>query len=179
MTSPARAPRSAPRRSREGELRRPRPSLTVVPDPDRRASSSVSVAAPRRVRAGVVVAISTMVVFGALVVSAVAHSYLVAGQAELDEVSTEVREERDALAADRVELAANRSPQRIAAEALRLGMVPADTQTWVSPGTGAPPVVVGGDDAETPLVGDDEAPPSPSEGSSSELASPPPVEALP
>lgn len=167
MTSPARAVRSAPRRPATPApgARASRPSLRVVPTPARRA------------RTGLVIAFSAIVVFGALVVSAVAHSYLVSGQAELDEMATELRVQREALEADLVQLAANQSPQRIAEEARLLGMVPAETQTWISPGTGSAPVVVGGEGAEhpPPSSGDDPPPAIPDRSSSSsELASAPP-----
>lgn len=158
MTSPARAARSAPRRPLSLATSSSRPDLRVVPAPT------------RRLRSGVSFALSTVIVFAALIVSAVAHSVLVSGQADLDRMATEVRQEREGLEADRVVLAANQSPQRIAAEAQRLGMVPADTQTWISPGTGAAPVVVG----EQGGVSDEpeEVPPATADQpSSSELAS--------
>lgn len=164
MTSPARAVRSTPRRApaRAPQVRSSRPTLRVVPDPT------------RRVRPGVVVMLGAVVVFGALVISAVAHSYLVSGQAELDRVATEVRAQREGLESDLVILAANQSPQRIAEEARRLGMVPAETQTWISPGTGSDPVVVGSHGAEEPLPPQDDGTPPVApdgSGSSSELAS--------
>lgn len=159
MTSPA---RTAPRRPPVSAPRAARPDLRIVDAPT------------RRLRPGVIVAISTLVVFGTLILSAVAHSLLVSGQAEIDRLSNEVRQERAGLEADKVVLAANQSPQRIAEEARRLGMVPADTQTWISPGTGAAPVVVGGDQAGD-QGGDpdmtDQAPATAERPASSELAS--------
>lgn len=153
MTSPARAARTAPRRVPASAPPAPRPDLRVVP------------ATTRRLRPGVVVALSAVIVFATLILSAVAHSFLVSGQAELDRMATEVRQEREGLEADRVVLAAHQSPQRIAEEAERLGMVPAETQTWISPGTGAAPVVVGGDHGGADVT--EEAPPATEHGPSS------------
>ncbi|HEX2577848.1 MAG TPA: hypothetical protein VHK88_15975, partial [Aquihabitans sp.] len=83
MTSPVRAARPAPRHQPADPVRRDRPDLHVVGAP------------VRRVRGGVVVAVATVVVFGALLAAAVAHSLLVSGQVHLDRVGVETRQERE------------------------------------------------------------------------------------
>ena len=64
------------------------------------------------------------------------------GQDHLDRVNASIRAEQDGLARDRLALAEAQSPERIAHEATRLGMVPADHPTWINPaadqGRGAP-----------------------------------------
>ncbi len=137
MTSPVRAPRPTPRRFPDVAAAAPehrpdlRPDLRVVARPARRS------------RTGVVVAAAMVVVFVALLASAVAHSLLVSGQAELDRVDREIRAEQELLQQDRLRLARYQSPQRIALVAAELGMVPADGETWLRSGSSAPPVATG------------------------------------
>jgi len=90
-----------------------------------------------------VLAAATLVVFGALLASAVFHSMLVTGQAHLDDVHTQIRAEQDQLARDRLRLASYQSPARIAREAERIGLVASDHQTWINPGSDSDPVVTG------------------------------------
>ncbi len=124
MTSPARAPRTAPRRPAARPAPAPaRPNLRVVGPPVRR---------PRAARWFV---LSVVIVFGALLASAVVHSLLVSGQAHLDQVDQQVRVENERLAREQARLADYQSPERIAREAAKLGMVPATDQTWVSDAT--------------------------------------------
>ncbi|CAN5848637.1 hypothetical protein BH23ACT2_BH23ACT2_08310 [soil metagenome] len=130
MTSPARAPRQPPRRAPD-RATRPRPDLRVVRVP------------AHRWRSGAVVAVCMVVVFGALLASAIAHSLLVGGQAQLDRVDQEIRAERDLLQQDQLRLAGYQSPQRIALVATELGMVPADDATWLRPNGDSPPVATG------------------------------------
>ena len=126
MTSPARAPRTAPRRPAARPAPAPaRPNLRVVGPPVRR---------PRAARW---FALSVVIVFGALLASAVVHSMLVSGQAHLDQVDQQVRVENERLAREQARLADYQSPERIAREAAKLGMVPATDQTWVSDATDA------------------------------------------
>jgi hypothetical protein len=99
----------------------------------------------RAARTGIWVMLAATVVFAALFVAAASHSMVVSGQVHLDEVGRQVRAERQLLAKEKVRLANDQSPARITREAARLGMVPADEQNWVSPGTGAAPVVTGAD----------------------------------
>lgn len=108
-----------------------------------------------RVRWGrAVVAMAIFSVFGSLLVSAVVHSMLVKGQSHIDDLNRQIRVERKALEEDRLALARASSPARLAAEAERLGLVEADTQTWIRPGSDAAPVITGDKD-RTPSAADD------------------------
>jgi type II secretory pathway pseudopilin PulG len=84
-----------------------------------------------------------VVVFGSLMASAMFHGLLVSGQSDLDRLDTQIQEERTALAQEKLELANLQSPARIAEEARKLGMVPADQQHWVTPGSTDDPVITG------------------------------------
>ena len=143
MTSPVRAPRPTPRRSpAPAPAPAPRNHLRVVPPPTRRHL--------RRRRTGAVLSVAAVLVFGSLMSAALFHGLLVGGQSHLDRLDTELRDEQAALARE------------------ELGMVPADGQTWVSPGTGADPVVIGStDQTDTTDTTDTSVP---DDGSSSELA---------
>lgn len=123
---------------------RPLPRAVPAPAPTRRPDLHVVGDRPRRARTGLVVGLATLVVFGALLAGAVAHSLLVSGQVHLDETGEQVRTERDLLRTEQLELATLESPARIVAEAEARGMVPSDTQTWVSPDAADGPVVTGG-----------------------------------
>ena len=83
------------------------------------------------------------VVFGSLMASAMFHGLLVAGQSDLDRLDTQIQEETTALAQEKLELANLQSPARIAEAAKARGMVPAEQQHWITPGTGDAPVVTG------------------------------------
>lgn len=138
MTAPVRAPRPTPRRAPAvAPGRAPRPELYVVAAPGRRA------------RTGAVLAVATVVVFGAVLAAAVFHSLLVSGQVRLDDINTRIRTEQDQLQRDQLRLASSQSPERIALEATRLGLVAADRQTWINPGTDAAPVITGERTAST------------------------------
>lgn len=160
MTSPVRATRPLPRGLPTVQPAAPRPELRVVGAP------------PRRSRTGVVLALSTVVVFAALSAGAIAHSSLVTGQVQLDEMGVDVRAERELLQREQLRLAGYQSPARITTEAEQLGMVPAEEQNWVSPGTGAAPVVTGGpaDRAAAPGATGTSSGVDQSGGSASELA---------
>ena len=123
MTSPVRAPRPTPRGLPALPTPTARPDLRVVGDPVRRS------------RTGLSVALSVIVVFGALILVAMAHSLSVSGQAHLDQVNGQVRNERVLLQREQLRLANVESPARITSEALRIGMVPSEQQNWLSPGT--------------------------------------------
>ena len=152
MTSPVRAPRPTPRRQAVPE-RAPRPDLRVVGPPTRAA------------RTGLWVVVTAAVVFAALFVAGASHSMVVTGQVHLDEVNRQVRVEQQRLQKAKVRLAFDQSPDRITREAERLGMEPADEQRWLSPGTGAAPVVTGPDAPPTTLA--DDADPTDPTGTSS------------
>lgn len=87
--------------------------------------------------------VAVLVVFGSMLVAAMFHSVLVSGQARIDELGREITAQEKALAQDRLELARMSSPDRIASEAERLGLVVAERQTWIRPGSDAAPVVTG------------------------------------
>ncbi len=110
---------------------RSRPDLRVVGEPAPRSRTGISVAA------------SVIVVFGALVMVAMAHSMLVSGQAHLDQMNAQVRTERVLLQREQLRLADAQSPARITSEAQRLGMVPTEKPNWLSLKTGVPPVMAG------------------------------------
>lgn len=150
MTSPARAPRPAHRRdARPVEpVARRRDHLRVVERPPQGRRSLRSV-----LRVPVLVLI-TAAVFGSLLASAFFHAQLVGGQDQLDHLNEQLEQERVELAREKLVLAELSSPQHIASEAAALGMVVADGQTWLSPGSGAGPVVTGGG-ADDPTSVDD------------------------
>jgi hypothetical protein len=88
-----------------------------------------------------ILATAGVVVFAALLASAVFHSMLVSGQARLDDIGVQTRLEQSRLQREQLRLADFQSPERIAREAKKMGMVPAAKQSWVSPGGDAPLVV--------------------------------------
>jgi hypothetical protein len=106
----------------------------------------------RRARNVGVLSVAVVVVFGSLLASAVFHSMLVTGQAHLDDVNTEIRVEREALQRDQLRLASIQSPERIAREAVRLGMVKAERQTWINPGSDEPAVTTGDEAGDGPVA---------------------------
>ena len=108
----------------------------------------------RRYPVVAVMSVAVIVVFGSLLISAMVHSMLVSGQAHLDDLGTQIRHERRGLEDDRLRLAEASSPQRLAAKAERIGLVVAERQTWIRPGSDAEPVVTGGDSTPTPATTD-------------------------
>jgi hypothetical protein len=79
--------------------------------------------ARHRFPARAVLTLAVLVVFGSLLVSAMVHSMLVSGQARIDDLGGQIRAERKALEDDRLRLAEASSPERLAAEAERIGLV--------------------------------------------------------
>jgi hypothetical protein len=132
----ARVPRSVvaplPRREEPGS------HLRLVPEARRRLALRLSP------RAGVVL---TLLLFAALFGVAVSHALLIEGQAHLDELDKQVALEQQRYERLRVESAALESPERIVDEAAKLGMVPAQDVTWLTPDA-APP-------GDTPPPADD------------------------
>lgn len=127
MAAPAPARRTtsvAPRRA--GTTAR-RPELRVV-DPR-----------PWRVRRGVVVVVALVLVFGALLASAVFHALLAQGQQRLDHLNSQVSQAQQTY--DRLRLDVDRlsAPERIVSKAQQLGMVTPSTVETITPapGTGA------------------------------------------
>lgn len=150
MTATATAPAPVAR-SRAGSGRvAPRPTPRSVPAvPQARRAPALHVVEPpvRRYPARAVAVAAVVLVFGSMLASAVFHSVLVSGQARIDELERQVTAAEKGLAHDRLELARMSSPERIAEEAERLGLVIAERQTWIRPGSDAEPVVTGGDTA--------------------------------
>lgn len=163
MTSTARAPRPTPRRPVQVETPPTRSHLRVVQPPERRNFSGAY-------RPAIVVVV-IVVVFGALMASATLHGMLASGQADINNIQAETRQASGQLERERLELAHLRSPQRIAKAAESMGMVPSDTQHWVSAATGDESVVVR--DQSPPVSSDtDSDSPSTNDPQASELAGP-------
>jgi cell division protein FtsL len=80
----------------------------------------------------------TLLLFTALFGVAVSHALLIEGQAELDTLDDQVAAEQDRYERLRLERAELDSPDRILDEAGRMGMVPADDVTWLTPDQAAP-----------------------------------------
>jgi hypothetical protein len=139
-TTPRPTPRSTGARATASRPARP-PALRVVEPPRRRT--------PARA----VAVVAGLVVFGSLLVSAMFHSVLVSGQAHIDDLGRQLGAERTALEQDRLRLAELSSPGRIAVEADRIGLVFAERQTWISPGSVHPPVVTGAEPDRAPADG--------------------------
>ena len=165
MTSPARAPRPTPRRDARHEAAPTRGRHLRVVEPAPRPSL-------RRRRTGAVFCVATAVVFTSLMASAFFHGMLVSGQSHLDRVNADLEHQR-------AELANLQSPARIAAEAAKLGMVPAAEQHWLSPsgqdevvtGTGnADPATTDPATADPNGTGTNGTTPTPAAGGTSELA---------
>lgn len=96
----------------------PRPTLVVV--------------VPRRRRAARLIAVGCTVVFGLMLGAAAFQTQLAGRQLTLDSLDRNIRgahEQYDVLRRERAEL---RSPGRLAAEAINLGMVPASQTEFVS-----------------------------------------------
>jgi hypothetical protein len=129
------AARPAPRRAAEAKAKAtPKPDLAVVA---RR---------PRR-RAGFLAAMGLFVVLGALLGLAAFQTRLAADQLQLDRLEAQVRDERQRFERLRGDEAALLAPERIVAEAERLGLVtPPDVQ-YVQPD----PAVVAAVAARTPV----------------------------
>jgi hypothetical protein len=140
--SPLRAPRPAPSRPGSG---RPEPRHTpqVTPVRSRRPDLRVVEPSRRRLRTAPILCGAGVLVFAALLASAVFYSVLVSGQDNLDRMNTSISSEQAALQRAKLALARAQSPGRIAEAARQRGMVPADHQTWVTPNSGAAPVVTG------------------------------------
>lgn len=86
-------------------------------------------------------ALVVVVVFGSLLCAAVFQAMLVTGQDHLDDTRREIAETQQALQRERARLAAVQSPEHLALEAARLGMVPPPGRDWVqaAPSDGVDP----------------------------------------
>lgn len=125
MAGPVPARRAVPQRAPHREQRRP--DLRVVRSRTR----------ARRPRRGVIVGGALVVVFGALLASAVFHALLAQGQQRLDHTDQKVSQAQDRYDRLRLELDRLSAPARIVNEAHRLGMVQPDSVQTVTPPPGA------------------------------------------
>ena len=129
---PAQEPR-APRKPQRPQRRvvrssRPKPSRRVV---------------------GILGTLAVLLVFGSLLALAVLHTLLVQNQLRLDRLGAEIEAEQDRAVELRLEVARLAAPERILAEAARLGMVVPDARGWLVP------VEPGDPDAPLPPPGPD------------------------
>lgn len=127
MTSPLRSTRTAPapvptRAPRQASRRRSTEHLRVVQPAGRRG---------HRLALGALVVV---VVFGSLLCAAVFQAMLVTGQDKLDDTRGEIRQLEQELQRDRALLAEVQSPEHLAIEAARIGMVTPDGREWVQAG---------------------------------------------
>ncbi len=76
--------------------------------------------------------LALVVMFSALLASAVFHSVLVAGQQRLDRLDTRVEQRQQLLSRARLRVAELSSPGRVVATAKRRGMVLPDHTTWLA-----------------------------------------------
>lgn len=152
MTSPVRASRLSSAAPAVSPRRPAAPGRIDAPRRDARDRhlAVVAPASPRR-RSGATVALAATIVFASMIAAGLMHSQVVSGQIHLDGVERQIEVERTGLAQDRLTLAGEQSPARIAEAATERGMVPSEGQRWLSPD--APPV--DGDTAPTPKAATD------------------------
>jgi len=119
MVAPARDPRRAPGQHRPAGSAAPNLSLV-----GRRH---------RKRRPGVRISAGFLALFLALFGNAVAHSVLVSGQERLDGLNTEVERQQAANEQLHLQAAKLEAPDRIVNEAKKMGLVPAQETTWLTP----------------------------------------------
>lgn len=123
MTAPR--PAAAPRPIRRTTSRPAPPDLRLVP-------------APRtRTRVRMVLTLSTILVFGVMLLAAAVHTTIVSGQRELDQVDQRIAETSRQNQSLRLEVAELESPARIVEAATAEGMVVPEDVTWLAPQAGA------------------------------------------
>lgn len=112
-------------------------AAAVAAEPIRRREERpdlrVVVAAPRRLRMGLLSTILIATFFLGLFALAAMHSLVVQAQFELDRVDQEVATRRDQIDARRVEVAELESPTAIVEAADDLGMVAPDDVVYLAP----------------------------------------------
>jgi cell division protein FtsL len=114
---------AAPQPQRTPATRERRPQLRVVEQPERRRSSL-----------GVITVLVVGAVFALLFGLVVFHTMLLQNQQRLDHVSKQVSEQQARYQSLRLQVAQLESPQRIIDEAThKLGMVPPDGTTYLTP----------------------------------------------
>ncbi len=116
-------------------------------------------------------ALALVVVFAAVLASAVFHSVLVADQQRLDRMDQRLEQRQQAISRARLRVAELSSPARVVAAAQRRGMVVPDHTTWLSAGAPTTGTPAGG--AAPPAAGGPPASAGSSSGSGSELAAGP------
>lgn len=116
MTAPR--PAVAPRRTRPVP---PPPALRLVPAPQ----------TPRRMR--MVLVLSTVLVFGVMLLAVAVHTTMVSGQQELDQVNERIAETSRQNQSLRLQVAELESPARIVEAATEDGMVVPEDVTWLTP----------------------------------------------
>ncbi|MGH9185865.1 MAG: hypothetical protein ACRD0U_08655 [Acidimicrobiales bacterium] len=132
MSTPARAPQRPPSRRPAAapparRAPRPRPDLRVVP-------ASPASLSRRLTNPSVATVLAMVAVFGLLFALAAFHTVLMQGQVRLDDIGSRVATEQARYEQLRLRVAEQESPGRIVAEATqRLGMVPADDTTYLTP----------------------------------------------
>lgn len=117
---------TAPQPQRTTATPERRPQLRVVEDQ-----------APRRLSLGVITVLAVGGIFAVLFGLAVFHTMLLQNQQRLDRISSEVSEEKARYQSLRLQVAQLESPQRILdAATTRLGMVPPEGTTYLTPAAG-------------------------------------------
>jgi len=119
VVAPARDPHRAPRHRRPAGAAVPH--LRVVGRPHRKR------------RPGVRIGAGFLALFLALFGNAFAHSMLVAGQERLDGLTSEVEREQARNEKLHLQAAQLEAPDRIVNEAKRMGLIPAQQTTWLTP----------------------------------------------
>lgn len=118
---------AAPQPRRTPATRERRPQLRVVDEPT-----------PRRLNLGVVTAVAVGAVFAVLFGLVVFHTVLLQNQQKLDHLNTEVSDAQGNYQSLRLQVAQLEAPQRIIDVAThKLGMVPPDGTTYLTPAAGS------------------------------------------
>jgi len=146
VPQPRRSPVQDPKTQRER-----RPQLRVVDEPT-----------PRRLNLGVVITLVVGAVFAVLFGVVVFHTVLLQNQQKLDHLNTQVSDAQGEYQSRRLQVAQLEAPQRIIDVATqKLGMVPPDGTTYLTPaaGNGASPNAGAnqGDATNTAASSNDEA----------------------
>ncbi|MCU1393015.1 MAG: hypothetical protein JWM34_1443 [Ilumatobacteraceae bacterium] len=135
QSDPERGLRARPSDFRRAPLqRRPMPRSTIAPSraAEMPAPPKLEVVAPRRRRTVSVVVLGGLVLFAMLIGAVAFQTQIARNQLALDKTEkavTAARDRYDVLRRQRAEL---RSPDRLAVEAKRLGMSPADTGEFMT-----------------------------------------------
>ena len=152
VRSPRAAPRPAPRPTTRASSAPVERSRSASRSGGGRAALSIVTPAKRGFPTRAVTVVAVAIVFGSMLISAVFHSVLVSGQNNIDDLSHEIEIEQKRLELDRLQLATLSSPERIATAAEDLGLVFAERQTWISPGSSSGSVVTGEPEAPVETI---------------------------